>query len=377
LSKIDLTRIARYADLAISLSKDMDQKDSSVYSDGLDIGSLLDRIQNNQNIEPTDIPVGEGMFLAPRTRNLNGVDIACVGIPLDQSEGFNLSGPRQGPNAVRYASAGQGEIYEPTGLNIFNACSIIDWGDVRFTQSPGNIRSRIARVAEIYLNFAEQGVATLSIGGQHISTYGILEGLALGGERPLAMIHLGAQHRANGDRFGPRLDNSGFMRLATVKGLIDPEKSLLAGVRGQGLSGLEFSKQTGMTVVTARTFQSRRPQDVAEEVRDLVGDNPCYISIDTNVLDCGVLPSAKAPIPFGLTAREIRDFLDGLCGLKFVGADLMEFAPHYDNACISSALASAIGFELLGLLATASIAREESHFQNKETCLNPGFRQLA
>lgn len=359
MSKINDARITRYTELALSLSSDISEKDSSRAEDAPSIGPLLERIQSGHSAAERKKLYSEGMFQAPVSKNLSKADIACVGVPFDRSESFDLSGPRQGPHTVRYASAGQGEIHEATGINIFKACSVIDWGDIDLHGRRGRLGADITTISSVYKQFAQAGVRPLSIGGEAISTYGMLKGLSLSGERPLALIHLDAHHRSNGDRFGPRLTNRGFLRLATVKGLIDPENSAQIGMRAQGLTGLEFAKQTGMTVISAREFQSRRPRDVSEEIREAVADMPCYISIDASIFDCGILPSAKAPVPFGLTVREVRDFLDGLCGLNVVGADLMDLSPHYDTACVSAAIGSSIAFELLGLLATSAITRNQ------------------
>jgi hypothetical protein len=161
LSKIDQAKIAKYRDAALRQSQSFCDKDSYYYGNGPEIGPLLDRIQstgrNNvsgQVVAPAEC---EGMFFAPRTKRLNDVDIACVGIPLDKSESFDLSGPRQGPRALRYASAGQGEIHEPSGLNIFNTCSIIDWGDIEFDESERNRSRDIEQIAKNLQEFCPTG----------------------------------------------------------------------------------------------------------------------------------------------------------------------------------------------------------------------------
>ena len=130
-------------------------------------------------------------------------------------------------------------------------------------------------------------------------------------------------------------------------------------MRGQGLSGLDFSRQTGMEVITARDFQYEGAEAVAKKVRNAVGDLPCYLSIDATVFDCGLLPTSRLTVPFGLCPREVRQFLEGLCGIDLVGADIMELSPDYETACVSSALASAIAFEMLGILSVAVSAREK------------------
>ncbi len=377
LSKIDQAKIAKYTDVALRLANNFSDKDSFHYANGPEIGPLLERIQNSGASHHGGPVQGEGMFLAPFTQCLENVDIACVGVPLDKSANYDLSGPRQGPRALRFASAGQGEIHEPSGLNVFDASSIIDWGDVEFNIAEQSQAKHIERIAKIYRNFARRGISTFSVGGEHVSTYGVLKGLTLDGERPVALIHLDAHHNASGDQHGPRLNDSGFLRLATVKGLIDPEKSTQAGLRGRGLTGLEFSRETGMNIVTARNLQARGAGNVAEQIRKMVGNMPCYLTMDTSVLDCGVMPGTRLPVPFGLSAREVREFLDGLCGVNLIGADIMELSPQYDSACVSSALASGIGFEMLGLLSKASVSRKQYEAASQVDICPLGSRQLA
>jgi agmatinase len=53
----------------------------------------------------------------------------------------------------------------------------------------------------------------------------------------------------------------------------------------------------------------------------------------------------------GWTTRELLSILDGLTGLKVVGADIVEVAPIYDNAGETTVLAAAeVAHSLLGLM---------------------------
>ena len=246
---------------------------------------------------------------------------------------------------MRHASAGQGDIHEPTGLNVFSSCTVNDWGDIDLQTRRSALAKNIKRIADVFEQFAQHNVSPLAIGGEHIATYGCLRGITRNAEQPVALIHLDAHHRSDGDRFGPRLTSRGFLRLATVKGFIDPERSVHIGLRGAA-------------IVTAREFQARRAYDIAEQVHNTIGDRPCYLSIDASVFDCGVLPTATAPVPFGLTTREVRNLLDGLSGANLVGAELTGFTPHYDNACVSATLAAGFAFEMLGLLVQARISHK-------------------
>ncbi|GAG09355.1 unnamed protein product, partial [marine sediment metagenome] len=170
MSKIDQAKIAKYQDVAMRLSHKLSDKDSVHYANGPEIGPLLECIQKSGESHHTGPTGDEGMFLAPLTQCLENVDIACVGIPLDKSASFDLSGPRQGPRALRYASAAQGEVHEPSGLNVFDACSIIDWGDIEFSIAERDKTRQIEQIAKVYRNFARRGIATFSVGGEHVST---------------------------------------------------------------------------------------------------------------------------------------------------------------------------------------------------------------
>jgi agmatinase len=55
--------------------------------------------------------------------------------------------------------------------------------------------------------------------------------------------------------------------------------------------------------------------------------------------------------PGGWTTRELLSILDGLRGLRLVGADVVEVAPIYDNPGETTVLAAAeIGLSLMTLM---------------------------
>ncbi|KAJ7814021.1 hypothetical protein B0H14DRAFT_3090216 [Mycena olivaceomarginata] len=60
-----------------------------------------------------------------------------------------------------------------------------------------------------------------------------------------------------------------------------------------------------------------------------IGNNPVYLSLNIDVVDPGLAPAS------GWTIREVKRILRGLSGLNFVGADIIEVAPAYDNGFTS------------------------------------------
>ena len=91
--------------------------------------------------------------------------------------------------------------------------------------------------------------------------------------------------------------------------------------------------------------------NTAAAIRERAGDNPLYLSIDIDVLDPAHAPGTGTPEAGGLTSRELLGILRGLAGMRLVGADVVEVAPAYDHAEVTTVAAAHICYELLGLMA--------------------------
>ena len=97
---------------------------------------------------------------------------------------------------------------------------------------------------------------------------------------------------------------------------------------------------------------ARRGVDEAiDRVRSRVGDRPVYVSIDIDVLDPAHAPGTGTPEPGGLTTRELQQILRGFSDVHIVGADVVEVAPAYDHAELTTIAAANTVYELMGLIA--------------------------
>ena len=90
---------------------------------------------------------------------------------------------------------------------------------------------------------------------------------------------------------------------------------------------------------------------VIERIRERVGNQPLYLSIDIDVLDPCHAPGTGTPEIAGLSSRELVAILRGLQGLNLVGGDIVEVAPAYDHAEITSLAAATVAYELVNLVA--------------------------
>jgi len=92
---------------------------------------------------------------------------------------------------------------------------------------------------------------------------------------------------------------------------------------------------------------------VIRRIRERIRDSPVYLSLDIDVIDPGLAPATGTPEAGGWTTREVKRIIRGLAGLNFVGADVVEVAPAYDHADITSIAAADIVHDFLSLFVSA------------------------
>jgi len=127
------------------------------------------------------------------------------------------------------------------------------------------------------------------------------------------------------------------------------------GIRGPVYAArdLEEDAELGFRSVSAIELEHIGVDGVAGRIRDRIGDQPLYLSIDIDVLDPAHAPGTGTPEAGGLTSRELLGILRRLAGSRLVGADVVEVSPAYDHAEITSVAAAHICYELLALMALA------------------------
>ncbi len=345
MAKIDKEKLLRYRELA---KKDLwdfkEPKASAIFQRMEQEGCTLNDYAYN--------PHG-GMFHSPLTQNLTDVDIACVGVTMENTVP-ERTGQKYGPAAARKWSHAIGPIHHVTSVVPFDMCNIIDYGDVDFGNA-FDVQDRIDSIYETFLKLADNDITTLTIGGEHTLTYPILKAKAK--DEPLGLIHLDAHGDTWGELGGAKINDASAFRVAISEGLIDPERTIQLGLRGRSFHFWSYSFDVGTRVVTAEEFQEKGAMAMAEEARKIVGDGPCYLTFDVDVLDPIHMPGTGLPEPFGLTTREVRDFIRGLRGLDLVGADIAELCPPADPTEMSANIVAGFCFEMLCLLSEAHVAR--------------------
>jgi len=174
---------------------------------------------------------------------------------------------------------------------------------------------------------------------------------------PVALVLLDAHADTWDAYYGERYFHGTPFRRAVEEGLLDPSRSLMAGMRGPLYepADLDVARELGFEVIPGPELIELTPAQYGARVRERVGDDgPVYLSFDIDVLDPASAPGTGTPEVAGLHPREALGFLRALAGISFTGFDVVEVAPAYDSPGQITALnAAAVAFDLLALLAVS------------------------
>jgi agmatinase len=170
---------------------------------------------------------------------------------------------------------------------------------------------------------------------------------------PVALVHFDAHLDTWQTYFGAPLTHGTPFRRAAEDGLFLDGHSMHIGIRGPLYAPTDLTEdaELGFKIVTAMDVGRMGADGVAAAIRERAGDNPLYLSIDIDVLDPAHAPGTGTPEAGGLTSRELLGILRGLAGMRLAGADVVEVAPAYDHAEVTTVAAAHVCYELLGLMA--------------------------
>jgi agmatinase len=285
----------------------------------------------------------------PHVRELAGVDVAVVGIPTDGAVAFR-SGARFGPEGIRSASVMLRNYNPLLRVDVVEKLSVVDYGDVPTV--PGSTVDSLERSAAALGEVARAGVTTLCLGGDHSILLAELRALtAVHG--PLALVQLDAHHDLWDEYFGQKLFHGSVVRRAIDEGLVDPGRSVQAGLRGSltAAADVDLPRDFGMDAIPYQELAFLGPGGFSERVHERVGDAPCFLSFDIDFVDPAFAPGTGTPEVGGPSSREALSYIRSLAGLDFRGFDCVEVSPPFDPAAVTSFVAANACFEMLSLFA--------------------------
>ncbi|MDH4124956.1 MAG: agmatinase [Gammaproteobacteria bacterium] len=276
------------------------------------------------------------------TRDLTGADVVVTGVPFDTAT-TNRPGARLGPRAIRNASTIMAwEKMYGMEFDPFDRLAVIDYGDCYFDHGrPQAVPDEIEAHA---WGIISQGPALLTLGGDHFIAYPLLKAHVRKHGGPLSLLHFDAHSDTWADAEG-RIDHGTMFYFAAKQGLLDPATSAQIGLRTSNPDTMGFN------VLDAPWVHANGIDATVRQARRILGDKPVYLSFDIDCLDPSYAPGTGTPVCGGLTSHQAIQILRGLQGINIVGMDLVEVAPAYDVAEITSLAATQLAMEMLYLYA--------------------------
>jgi agmatinase len=286
----------------------------------------------------------------PHVAEIADVDVAVVGVPFDTATSYR-GGARFGPEAIRAGSTLLRPYHPRLDVDVFATLSVVDRGDLDVT--PGNAERTTGQIAAGLAPLLEAGVIPLVLGGDHSITLGELRAHAAA-SGPVALVLLDAHADTWDQYYGERYFHGTPFRRAVEEGLVLPERSLMAGMRGPLYSkdDLAQARELGFELIAGDDLRQLPPQEYGRRVQKRVGDAPAFLSFDIDVVDPAFAPATGTPEVGGLTSREALDLIRALAGVEFRGFDVVELSPPYDDPGQTTALLAAnLAYEFLALIA--------------------------
>jgi agmatinase len=303
-------------------------------------------------IDPLAVPrfAGPATYARlPRLDQVDRCDVAIVGVPFDSGVTYR-PGARFGPSAIRAGSRLIRGFHAGLDVQPFAAQQVADAGDIACT--PFSIDEAIGQIETGARELLGSASSFVALGGDHTIALPLLRAVRAT-HGPVALVHFDAHLDTWDTYFGAAYTHGTPFRRAHEEGLLASDRCAHVGIRGPLFSSRDLVDDAGFgfTIVGAFDYLTRTVSSVADELRERVGDLPVYLSIDVDVMDPAHAPGTGTPEAGGLTSRELLATLRALAGIRLVAADVVEVAPAYDHAEITSIAAANTVYELLAMFA--------------------------
>ena len=315
---------------------------------------MSDKKEPIQPVSGTVVPryAGPSTFARlPELRDVEDCDVAIIGVPFDAGTSYR-PGARFGPQSVRQASRQLRTNYHPDyDVEPFKVQQVADAGDIAC--NPFDIDEAIKQIEKGSTELLQKVGSIVTIGGDHTIALPLLRSINKKVGGPVALVHFDAHLDTWDTYFGaPYTHGTPFRRAREEKLFLD-DASMHIGIRGPlySTNDLKNDRELGFKTIHCDEFQTNTIDQIVKRIKDRIGNNPLYISIDIDVLDPAHAPGTGTPEVAGMTTREILNVLRGLAGSQLVSADVVEVAPAYDHAELTSTAAATIVYELINIIA--------------------------
>ena len=281
-------------------------------------------------------------------------DVAILGVPFDMGTQWR-SGARFGPRAIREAStlfsfghAGAYDHEDDATYLPLDEVRIVDVGDADIVHT--DTAASHANTELAVRHILRAGAMPVVLGGDHAVNIPCMR--AFGDEPPVHLVQIDAHLDFVDERHGVREGHGNPMRRALEQEHVTGLTQLgIRNVSSTSREGYEDARRMGSTI---RSVRQCRALGTAGMLDLVPAGERYYVTIDIDAFDPSIAPGTGTPSHGGFLYYEVLEFLKGLAGRgKVVGMDLVEVAPAYDPAGVTSILAAQVLMNFLGFIFAA------------------------
>jgi agmatinase len=286
-------------------------------------------------------------------RQLGGQDVAVVGVPLDCGTTFR-SGTRWGPQGMRAISGlGTGYNFE-LGVDLLESLEIVDVGDVSVI--PANIEKSFDQIDKAVAYIHERGVFPVVLGGDHSIGYPDIRGLAPYVDGNIGIIHFDRHTDMSEYNYDERMHGTPFFHATNIPNA-PPSNLVQIGIGGWtgNRAGVKNARERGATSITITDIERWGLERIAEIALEIAWKNAraVFLSFDIDSIDPAFAPGTGTPEAGGLLPREAFRILHIVTREGLAGMEVVEVAPPYDVADVTSLLGVRVINDVLGTLVDA------------------------
>ena len=273
------------------------------------------------------------LMCAQRTNDYTDKDVVIFGIPFTTADHSN-QGTNKGPEAVRRHSPYYSTDYYPYPEH-YKLARLADGGNIRPANHTFSCETNLNDLKEqIKAELAKGDFRPVFVGGDHSLPFATLSAVSEHLGEPLCVLHFDA-HPDSGEFDYP--NQSAFMCALSRKGYIDPARTFQFFIRTEVHTEGEYrdiSEQ--FTIYDGMDMHEQYRKDgfdaIVENVKDVVGQRPVWISFDMDCMDAAYAPATTFPVPCGATSQQIQTILYKLhqAGLNVYGGEVVELIPDLD-----------------------------------------------
>ncbi|WP_211826265.1 agmatinase [Kistimonas asteriae] len=278
-------------------------------------------------------------------------DVAILGVPNDMGTQWR-SGARFGPRSIREASTlfsfGHGGAYDHEDDTLYltqEDVRMVDVGDADIVHTDMNKSHANTKAA--VKKILEQGAMPIILGGDHSINYPCLA--AFEDRGPIHVIHFDAHLDFVNERHGVRYGHGNPLRRASESSHISGMTQMgIRNVSSSSRSDYDDARAAGSDIMSVRQVREMGTAEVLSRIPDR---DQYYITLDIDCFCPSIAPGTGTPSHGGFQYYEVLEIIKGLTRKgNIVGMDLVEVAPAYDPAGVTSILAAQVLMNSIGFI---------------------------